>query len=167
MAAFDPATIRMQREQLRETNAQHKRDLNQLRKFKPSSKSKMAEALRGRISEAVRVSRDLERLIAFMQGANEAHEAAVEQAQFVERAALVVQFDAALAAGKAMDAEEAAELDDEGDETRFSRAQLDGEACTECGVEFAEGEPTVPSGYDFVEGQIFAHAACAESGAGR
>lgn len=53
--------------------------------------------------------------------------------------------------------------DQDGDENHFSRAQLDGEACTECGAEFAVGEPTVPSAYDFAEGQLFAHAAHAES----
>lgn len=55
-------------------------------------------------------------------------------------------------------------LDNEdGDENHYTRAQLNGEACTVCGVELAEGQPTVPSGYDVAEGQLFAHAACLES----
>lgn len=53
--------------------------------------------------------------------------------------------------------------DQYGDENYFSRAQLDGEACTVCSGEFLEGQPTVQSGYDFIEGQLFAHAACVES----
>lgn len=55
------------------------------------------------------------------------------------------------------------EPDDEGDENHYSRAQLDGEACTECGIQFVEGEPTVPSAYDLIEGQLFAHASHGES----
>lgn len=67
MAAFDPATIHLLREQLRETNAQHKRDLDQLRKFQPNSKDSRAEALRERIGKAVRVGRDLEWLLDLTQ----------------------------------------------------------------------------------------------------
>lgn len=67
MAGFDPATIQLQRELLAQTTAQHRRDLDHLRKFQPTSKDKRAEALRVRIGEAVRVSRDLEGLIAFME----------------------------------------------------------------------------------------------------
>lgn len=50
--------------------------------------------------------------------------------------------------------------DEDGDESRFTRAQLDGEACTECSMEFAEGEPTVPSAYDLIEEQLLAHLRC-------
>lgn len=70
MAAFDPATIQLQRELLARTNAQHRRDLTHLNKFQPSSKAKKAQALRERINEAVRVTRDLEGLIRFMEGLN-------------------------------------------------------------------------------------------------
>jgi len=52
---------------------------------------------------------------------------------------------------------------EDGDEHHFTRAQMDGEACTVCGADFAVGEPTVPSCYDFVEGQLFAHLACVEA----
>lgn len=71
MAAFDPATVRLLSEQLRDTNAQHKRDLNQRSKLPANSKSKMAQRLDSRISEAVRVTRDLQRLLDFMQGVNQ------------------------------------------------------------------------------------------------
>jgi len=70
----------------------------------------------------------------------------------------------------AADAETEAEIRDlmdldgaDRDESHFSRAQMDGEACTVCGREFAVGEPTVPAAYDLVVGQLFAHAACIES----
>ena len=52
---------------------------------------------------------------------------------------------------------------EDGDEDHFTRAQMDGEACTVCGCEFTVGQPTVPSAYDLTEGQLFAHAACVES----
>jgi hypothetical protein len=50
--------------------------------------------------------------------------------------------------------------DEDDDESRFTRAQLDGDACTECGTELAEGQPTVASAYDPIEGQLFAHLSC-------
>ena len=53
--------------------------------------------------------------------------------------------------------------DDEGSESRLTRAQLDGEACTVCGADLAEGQPTVPTGYAIADGQLLAHASCAES----
>lgn len=49
---------------------------------------------------------------------------------------------------------------EDGDESRFTRAQLDGEACTECGTDLAEGEPTVPSAYVPAEGHLRAHLRC-------
>lgn len=52
---------------------------------------------------------------------------------------------------------------EDGDENHFTRAQIDGEACTVCGADFAVGEPTIPAGYDLVEGQLFAHLACVEA----
>lgn len=57
--------------------------------------------------------------------------------------------------------------EDDGDEHHFSRAQMDGEACTECGGTFAIGEATVPSVTDFIEGQLFAHAICPGSEASK
>lgn len=70
MAAFDPATIQLLRDLLAKTNAQHKRDLGRLAKFKSDSKDSRAEALRERVGVAVRVARDLDRLIPFMEGLN-------------------------------------------------------------------------------------------------
>lgn len=70
MAAFDPATIRLLRELLRDTNAQHKRDLGRRSKLPANSKSKMAQGLDDRIGQAVRVARDLDRLIPFMEALN-------------------------------------------------------------------------------------------------
>lgn len=60
---FDPATVRLLSELLRDTNAQHKRDLTQRTKLPTNSKSKMAQRLDSRIGEAVRVARDLDRLL--------------------------------------------------------------------------------------------------------
>lgn len=52
--------------------------------------------------------------------------------------------------------------DEPGGESRFTRAQLDGEACTECGVEFVVNEATVPSGVVIDGAQLFAHFDCVD-----
>lgn len=70
MAAFDPATIRLLREQLRLTDVQHRRDLLQRTKQPVNSKMKVARALDKRIGESLCVSRDLSRLITLMEALN-------------------------------------------------------------------------------------------------
>lgn len=70
MTAFDPATIRLLREQLRLTDVQHRRDLLQRTKQPANAKSKVARALDKRIGESLRVSRDLSRLITLMEALN-------------------------------------------------------------------------------------------------
>lgn len=47
-------------------------------------------------------------------------------------------------------------------EGRYTEAQLDGQACAECGVDFAEYAPTVPTGFVIDGGQLFAHIACTD-----
>lgn len=49
------------------------------------------------------------------------------------------------------------------DRTGYIRAQLDGEACTQCGGDFAVGESAVPTGVVIDGGQLFAHADCVET----
>lgn len=71
MAAFDPATIQLQRDALAKTNSDLDRDQRLLAKLPEGSRSKMAVRLRERIAEAERVIRDLQRLIDFMQGVNQ------------------------------------------------------------------------------------------------
>lgn len=68
MAAFHPETLRLLRRDLAATVAQHKRDMERRRKLAPNSKSAMARALDQRISSAMDVTRDLERLIRFAEG---------------------------------------------------------------------------------------------------
>lgn len=50
--------------------------------------------------------------------------------------------------------------DDRTHEGRFTDAQLDGTACSECGGDFAEGAATVPTGLVIDGGQLFAHPDC-------
>ncbi|MFL6113951.1 MAG: hypothetical protein ACJ786_21720, partial [Catenulispora sp.] len=80
-------------------------------------------------------------------------------ADYAALLAYVEEDNAEAATDEALDARDA----EDGDEDHFTRAQMDGEACTVCGIDFAEDVPTVQSAYDFIEGQLFAHAACVES----
>jgi hypothetical protein len=70
MAAFQPETLRLLRRDLAATVAQHKRDMERRRKLPRNSRSTMARTLDERVSTAVGVIRDLERLIAFAEGVN-------------------------------------------------------------------------------------------------
>ena len=49
---------------------------------------------------------------------------------------------------------------DNAHEDRFTVAQLDGTACSECGLDFAEGVAAVPTGLVIDGGQLFAHSDC-------
>lgn len=83
MAAFHPETIHLHQRNLIDLAAQHKRDLNRRSKLPNNSKSLMAIRLSNRIGEAVQVMRDLERLIAFMEGVNQLREAAPSLAELI------------------------------------------------------------------------------------
>lgn len=67
MAAFDPATIQLQRELLAKTTADTDRDRRLLDKQPRGSRSKMAATLRERIRTGERVAHDLRGLIPFME----------------------------------------------------------------------------------------------------
>lgn len=83
MAAFDPATIQLQRELLTKTTRDVDRDRRLLDKQPKGSRSKMARTLRERIATGERVAADLGALIRFMEGLNS--EEAAERA-FAEAA---------------------------------------------------------------------------------
>lgn len=70
MAAFDPATIQLQRDLLDKTTSDLARDERLLDKQPEGSKSKMATRLRERIATGKRVAFDLRGLITFMEGLN-------------------------------------------------------------------------------------------------
>lgn len=67
--------------------------------------------------------------------------------------------------GPALDDGALRTADDEAEEDgthegRFTDAQLDGTACSECGIDFAEGVAAVPTGLVIDGGQLFAHPDC-------
>lgn len=70
MAAFDPATIALQRELLDKTNRDVARDERLLAKQPTNSRSKLAAVLRERIATGKRIIHDLTGLIRFMEGLN-------------------------------------------------------------------------------------------------
>lgn len=67
MAAFDPATVQLQRDALAKTTADLDRDRRLLDKQPKGSRSKMATTLRERIRTGERVAHDLRGLIHFME----------------------------------------------------------------------------------------------------
>lgn len=84
MAGFHAETLRLLRRDLAATASRHKRDLTGRAKFPANSRALMAQKLDSRIRASVDVMRDLERLIAFAEGVNEAHEAVMERVELLQ-----------------------------------------------------------------------------------
>jgi len=74
MAAFHEETLRLLRRDLAATDKQHSHDVARRAKLPGNSRSTMADALDRRITAAVDVTRDLERLIAFAETVNRLHD---------------------------------------------------------------------------------------------